>query len=147
MQELPKYPFELATAFFLRLEFRRSPHLEGPVTTVWSTTIRVDDRSYPSFDVSINVEASPNQPFSFTTELVGKFNVAQDMAAPPKNILAEFLSEQGIFMLWPYVVQAVAQASAQMGMPIINIQTPIKWHLSPLSPSPSASPSPEPTDE
>jgi hypothetical protein len=140
MQEQLKYPFVLLGAFFLRLEFRRQPVLEEPLKTVWSATIRVDDSAYPQFNVVILTEASADQPFSFTVEILGKFSVGEGMAAPERSILPNFLSDQALFMLWPYVVLAVAQASAQMGMPSVYIETPARWQVSP-SPSPSASPS------
>jgi preprotein translocase subunit SecB len=146
MPDQPKYPFVLQGAFFVRLEFRRQPEIEGPLKTVWSATIRVDDSSYPKFDVGILAGASSDQPFSFTVELLGRYDIEQGVTAPERTTLPEFLSEQGLFMLWPYVVQAVAQASSQMGMPPVHIETPTRWQVSP-SPSPSASPSPAPPDE
>jgi preprotein translocase subunit SecB len=136
MADSPKYPFMLVGTFFLRLEFRRKPEIAPPLTTTWTATIRVDESSYPKFDVFVTAVASDDQPFSFTIELLGRFNVDEGMEAPTQAIIPEFLSNQALYMLWPYVVQAIAQASAQMGMPPVQISTPAKWQI---GPSPSAS--------
>ena len=114
MQEEPKFPFVLIGAFYVRFEFRRKPELTEPLATSWTATIRVDDSKYPLFDVVVLAEASLDQPFSFAVEVVGRFNVGETLSVPDRSILGEFLSERALFMLWPYVVQAVAQASSQI---------------------------------
>src|SRR5256885_254182 len=102
MPDQPKFPFVLSGTFFLRLEFRRQPQLEGPLTTVWSAAVVVDDSRYPSFDVIVRAEASSDQPFSFSVEVLGRFGLADGITAPERSIIPEFLNDQGLFMLWPY---------------------------------------------
>ena len=144
MPDQPRFPFTLVSTAFLRLEFRRQPVVPDALKTVWSATIRVDESKYPRFGVNILAEASTDQPFSFSVEIIGVFDIVAGMVQPDPAIIGEFLTERALFMLWPYVVQAVANASSQMGMPPVRIETPPIWQL---SPSPSASPSPAPPGE
>ena len=125
-----RYPYQLENAFFIVVNIQRAPEI-SPTNFEFNAMIKVIDKDFPdTIQVNPNIKTIENKPLIFNMELVGIFKLIPDQPKPDKSILKEFIYQQAIYMLWPYISSMVRQLTSQMGMVPINIPTPYKFELS-----------------
>lgn len=134
MSDHVRFPFHLQAAFFTTVNCRRSPQIQDPVSSDFKTLVKVEDGNFPNFEIFLKLQTEGEQPVSFEMELVGIFVHVQDQPIPDRSMILEFMNEQALHMLWPYMVQMMAQITAQMGMNPIRIPTP-HYYFRPEPPS------------
>lgn len=129
-----RFPFKLQAAFFITVNCRRSSTVPEPLTTNFKTLVKSEESNFPNLQIFLKLETEGEQPVTFEIELVGIFAHIEDQPVPDRSIIREFISEQAIYMLWPYMVQMVAQITAQMGTNPVRLPTPHYYDLRPEPP-------------
>ncbi len=75
----------------------------------------------------LKVQTVEDQPLSFLLELIGLFDHVEELPAPDRSIIPDFINERALYMLWPYMAQVITNITGQMGTIPINVPTPYKF--------------------
>lgn len=124
MPDTVRFPFKLDTAFFTTVSCKRSPSVPSELHTDFKVSLKIVDVNFPKLEIFLKLEAVGDQPVTFEVELVGIFLPLESQPAPDRSIIADFINEQALFMLWPYLTQMTIQVTSQMGMNPIRIPAP-----------------------
>ncbi len=128
MAQEARFPIQLNNAFFITLEFHRTPELPDAIEIQFSVEARVHGKDFPDkLQIHLKVEAVENQPLTLFMELVGLFELVDGAPRPDHSALPDFVNERALYMLWPHVVQMVRQVTAQMGMNPVHFPTPYNF--------------------
>lgn len=132
MTEKLSYPFSLLTAFFISLQFMRKPEVPSGLTLAIEVGIKVTFENYPNqFQINLLLTSQKDAPIEFKLELVGLFEYKGTNPEADKEKIPEFLNNQGLFMLWPYMTQIAKIITADMGISPINLNLPSEFVIDP----------------
>lgn len=124
------FPFRLKQAFFKTLEFHREPEMPEQLNVNFSVQVKTHDEGLPDrLEIHLKIETPEGQPLTFCVELIGIFGPIEDMPEPSHDILAEFVNERALHMLWPYLYQITHQVTGQMLANPLKIPTPHMFDL------------------
>jgi preprotein translocase subunit SecB len=116
---------ELAEAFFVTLEFRRTPEVPDSLKVQFNIQVRVHDEQMPErLQVDLKLETPEEQPLAMVLEVVGLFRGEDGKPDVNSEEVARFVNERALFMLWPYAVQMTRLITSQMGMEPVKLPTP-----------------------
>lgn len=125
-----KYPFKLTHVFFSTVNCRRKPEMPADIETEFSIQVRVEHGDYPQkLQVNLKIESPDDSPLTVQLELISIFELVEDLPKPAVSEVMDFLNDQALHMLWPYVKQMISQLTGQMGMNPVNIPTPYSYNL------------------
>jgi preprotein translocase subunit SecB len=123
-----KYPFSLNNAFFIAIDIKRVNVLPEPMEVSIEAQVRVID-NFPNIQINLRSKTPDESPVKFTLELVGLFDYVGDAPEEDRAVVADFVKEKGLHMLWPYFSQMIRMITGQMGMNPLNIKTPIHFDV------------------
>jgi preprotein translocase subunit SecB len=130
MAEKLSYPFRLIKAFYVNLDFHRKPLVAPNVNLNIRIEFKATLDNYPKvIQVNGSILTPEDTPIVFKIELVGLFEYIGKDTEKDKLLFPEFLGNQGIYMLWPYLSQLIAFITSQMGMPPVDVIMPLDFHL------------------
>ncbi len=128
------FPFRLEAAFFSLLHFSRQPTLPDNSQLSISTQLKVVDDEYPQkIQINLRVTTQKEQPIFFDIELIALFSHVKDQPLFSKENLQDFINQQALFMLWPYIVSEVHESTAKLGASPITLKTPHLYNYKPNS--------------
>ena len=135
MEHVLKYPFRLDNAFFISLHFARVPEMPDQIELNLPAQLKVREENYPSrLQIDLKLETEDDSPLSLCLELVALFDLLEGYPEPERSIIPDFVNEQALHMIWPYMTQMVTQVTSQMGMNTQQLQTPYIYTFSPPKP-------------
>lgn len=124
----PKFPFKLSHVFFVTLKFHRAEHVPNDTRLEFDATVGLSDENFPnSLNVLLKLETKVDQPVEIQLELVGIFELIDPIYAPSKEMIAPFINEQAMFMLWPHLSQIMRQVTALMAIPAVDMKIPYQF--------------------
>lgn len=127
-----RYPLRLKNAFFTSLQLSRVPELPESLELNLDIQVAVNDKQFPDLlQIRLKLETPGEQPLMLSAELVGFFSRVEELPKPDRSIISDFVNEQGLHMLWPYMAQMLRLVTGQMGMNPINIRTPYMFDSEP----------------
>ena len=137
MTQETRFPWRLDNAFFTSLRFRRVPELPDPLQVGITTQARLHSEHFPDkLQIDLKIETPDDQPLMLSVELVGLFSAVEGEPKPDPSILADFVNEKALYVLWPYIVHMVRQITGQMGTNPVNISTPHSFGFKPAEQAP-----------
>lgn len=124
------YPFSLADVFFVSLNFRRMPKMPEPLEININAQTKVVLESYPEkLQVNLKLITPEDSPLTFSIETVGMFDYTGDDPEKDKSLIALFIANRGLHMMWGYLKQLIQIITGQMGMRPINLSIPVTFDL------------------
>jgi hypothetical protein len=116
------YPFELANAFFVCIDLQRSLEVKANAVSEFTIQLKITLDKYPE-RVQVNIRTQPKEdaPIKFSLELVGIFNYTGNSPDADRSRINEFLNNQGILMLWQYIVFLVRTIAPHIGTEGVHI--------------------------
>jgi preprotein translocase subunit SecB len=125
MTNEPRFPFKLDNACFKSLEFYRESKLPKQHEIPITVALKVHDNDFPDrVQIDLRLESAEDGPLRLCLELIGLFTLVEDRPIPDQSVLLDFINEQALHMLWPYLNQAVRQITTMMGSNPVDIKTP-----------------------
>ena len=92
--------------------------------------VRVQEERFPdTLQVDIRLKTLEDQPLTMHAELVGLFSLVDGAPQPVRDIIPDFVNNQALHMLWPYMAQMLRIVTGQMGTNPINIKTPHEFQI------------------
>ncbi len=133
-----RFPFRLHNAIFTSLEFRRQPEMPEPLQLQLSTEIRIHDDKFPDrLQIDLRLKTPGEQPLKLFVELVSLFDLVEDQPKPDRSIIPDFINQQALYMVWPYMTQMVKYMTGQMGTSSVNVPTPLIFSFKPPEEKPT----------
>ena len=126
------YPFDLVNAFFIVLHFERERILPSPMEMQFEIQIKVVDKDFPRIQVNLRTTNRDQSPLKLEVELVGLFDYIGDNPEKDRGLIADFVREKGLCMLWPYFSQITRMITGQMGMNPLEMRMPRFSDLPPI---------------
>jgi hypothetical protein len=121
--------FALQETFFIRLNFKRGTTIPSPVEIPISAQVKVVDKDFPKIQINLQVSSLDPQPVNLDIEMVAVFNYVGGDLDRGRNLLPVFLRDKGLHMMWPAIAIMMRNITSQMGMPPLNIKTPLKFDI------------------
>lgn len=126
--EKVRFPFRLINAFFIALEARRPPEIQGTSELTFSIQIKVVDERFPErLQVNLKVETAANQKLTLKAELVGLFDLVEGQPAPDHGLISDFINERALFQMWPYITRKIRDLSLEMAVDPVNLPIPYSF--------------------
>lgn len=123
-----RFPIRLDHAFFKSLQFSRDKKVPDDLSINIAAGINVHYKDFPDrLQIDLKVETVGDSPLRFCVEFVGIFGLVEDHPRPGRDILADFVNQQALYMLLSYINQMVFIVTGQMGTRPIKL--PIPYHF------------------
>jgi preprotein translocase subunit SecB len=132
MEPVTRFPLRLERAFFKSVKFDREPEIPEPMELNFSVGVRVHDEHFPDhLQVDIKIETQEGQPLSIRMELIGTFSLVEGSPKPERDTLPDFINQQALHMLWPYITQMARQITTHMYMGPLDMPVPYAFDFRP----------------
>jgi preprotein translocase subunit SecB len=128
-----QYPFNLVNVFFVTLHFDREPAIPNTMEMQIELQIKVIDKDFPRLQVNIRNRTKDPSPLKLEVELVGLFDYSGNNPDQDRELITDFLRDNGIHMLLPYISQIIRIITGQMGMNPLDIHFPISINVPQIS--------------
>lgn len=118
------FPFTFNDAVFSELNFFRGPDVSELSKVDAHVQVKVVTENLPErLQVHIRLESEESEDVRFVLEVVGLFDLKEDVVEPDQETVYAFINERAIYILWPYITQMSRILTPQMGM------NPMNWNI------------------
>jgi len=129
MTSTSKYPFEQVNIFLISLSISRKQSIPEKVEFPISIEAKLAEPGFPRLQVNMIVKTPVETIIAFNAEAVGLFDyVGEDKIFDPE-LVAAFVEERALPLIWVYIDQLVRIVTSQMGMNPINLKAPVHFEL------------------
>jgi preprotein translocase subunit SecB len=127
MNDKINYPYELVQSFFVSASFKRANEVSQPVEMQFTTEVNVAEPKFPNLQIGIKVKSPDESPINFDLHLIGLFEYKGENVEYDHTLNIEYALQRGLYLLWPNIVQIIKVTTAQMGIPPLQVRTPITF--------------------